>query len=283
MTILSDPFIQTVALPALLTIVAGLFVYSIKPAWASFAIIPAVYVAATLIQGVDYYPLTATRKILILGLVVPVLLMAVKYYLRPRSLHIWILICSILLMTLWVLWPVLMYKGVFDAALVFGSVSVFFIWTVVSLFSVDADTGTDANSGFASERVSVAVMMMAVAGGLAATLAASALLGQLIASIASAMFGWLILLLVFPGAGLNKTVILSCGILIALLVSSAVVYANLPVASVWTLAVIPFLVKIPIAASWSRIKRMSMLVLVSLPAAVMSVYIAWQSAPVMAY
>jgi len=126
-----------------------------------------------------------------------------------------------------------------------------------------------------SIRAGTAALSLGIGTGVSAVMGASALLGQLAASIGAASGAYLLLALFFPrqsaGSVLTTPVALLCG----LLAIAGYVYATLPWYVLPILAIIPPLACIPLPEQKPTWIKIALLVSVTLPAAICSILVAW--------
>ncbi len=133
------------------------------------------------------------------------------------------------------------------------------------------------------QKVAVVLMMLGVAGGVSATLAASAMLGQLLSAMAAACGGFLLLSLVLRNSQAGQLLTTPVVVLAGMLSVAAVVYARLPINSLLLMAAIPALARIPLRSAGSAWVQVAMMMLYILPAVGLAIYSAWQNAGEMMY
>ena len=67
--LLSNPLFQSGIAPFGVSLLLGLIFYRLAGFWAGIAVVAGFYAAAWLVTDLKFFPLTSTRKILLLGLV----------------------------------------------------------------------------------------------------------------------------------------------------------------------------------------------------------------------
>ena len=264
--ILSNPFLQSSVLPFVIALVIGLVTSRLLPAWTGVSVMIAFLVAAYFIAGLDFSPLTSTRKIILTAIAASLVGMGLDVLSPGRRISNTILLVISLAAVTWMLWPVLSRRE--GMALWWPALGALAYtgWCVLAFNHV---------SGKAVAVVSGA-MILAAGSGIAATVAATALLGQLVSTIAAGC-GALWLLLVFrnihTGVQLSFPAVLSS----ALFGIAAVFYARLPWVSIGWLALVPVLALLPAPVKLRWQQAVYYIVITALPAGV-AVYQAWLTA-----
>ena len=264
--LLSNPFLQSSAIPFLIAFVTGFVTFRLWPAWTGLSVMAAFLASAYLIAGFQFSPLTSTRKILLIGMLSLVAGIALDR-LPPGKRIINILIVVISAATVvWIMWPLLVRaqsQGVWWQTL---AAIIYMAWNLV-LFHRDSERTIPLVSG---------IMVLAAGTGIAATVAATALLGQLASTIAAAC-GALWLLLLFRDFRVGMQLSLPAVSLSALFGIAAVFYARLPWSSLAWLALVPVLSLLP-AMGKIRLHQAVYYILLSLLPASVAVYLAWKTA-----
>ena len=265
--LLDNPIIQSSAIPFISALILVAILNTVAGRWRGVAAWAGFYLAAVLIAGVQLLPLTSTRKILILAVVASLMTLFFAWseiHGRLRNLLLAVLVVAA---ACWVEWPLLMrYQGMQWWGLAGGSL-IYLGWTTVV---------HDGLRRRAAEQL-LALMVFASATAIAATLGATALIGQLAGAVAAAS-GALLLLALPGGKGRDDDMLLLPLILaVGLFGIAAVAYARLPWQSLVALMVIPLVPRIPLTIERFWIKIIAHGVIM-LPFAATAVYIAWNSA-----
>jgi len=231
-TLLEHPAIQSGAAPFIFSLIfAGIFYRSSLIAGLSITL--GFFISVLLTTGFSFEPLTSTRKITLLVLLSPVigvLLCNLKSH-SAFILNLFSLIGGLAM--LWILWPVLS-RNPADMIIPVLGYMVYAGW-MVNIFIRLGDTSSIA-AGSAATSVGFAV-------GISALIGASALLGQMGLSLGAAAAAYLLVQLVFKqDIDAGKTVTFTSGLIAALVLPAAVVYAKVP----WI--VLPIVAIVPIIA-----------------------------------
>lgn len=111
--LLNHPAVQAAAAPFLAGLVTAGLLYRAR--LSGLAVVAGFAAAVALISGFNFTPLTATRKIVLLGLVAPVIGLALDWFAKPsRQLHA-VLSLLAAAAAVWVFWAVLVQKDLADA------------------------------------------------------------------------------------------------------------------------------------------------------------------------
>jgi hypothetical protein len=218
--------------------VVGLTVVAIlaKAKLGGLAVTAGFAVAIALASGLVFTPLTAVRKVALLGLLAPAVGIVLDFALRRgRTLSVLIaLACGAL--TVWVFWSVLRQRPVGEALLLGGGLAVFVAWLVASTLEL-ADQPV---------RAGAAALMLGLGTGVSAILGASALLG-LYGTAIGAGAGAFVLVQMLSGKKIaaGATLTLSASVAAGLVAAAALVLAQLPWYGLLVLAFIPLAARLP--------------------------------------
>lgn len=265
--LLANPLVQSALLPFMLTLVLAFALRSLVPRWWGLALPMSFYPAALLIAGVDLWPLTSTRKILVLGVVAVIVALILSWRPiegRPRIVLLAVVISSA---TCWVLWPLLMRtEGMVLFSLV-GASLVFMLYSVLLSDLQRADVPVQLLS---ASLYSVGIAVAAMTGG-------SALLGQLAGALAAVTGGLLVVVLLANKVTIRDILLLPASLMAGLLGLTAVVYASLAWQGLLCLMLLPLLSFIPLKLNnvWIKLLVLLLLMLVIISGAV---YISWSLA-----
>jgi hypothetical protein len=204
------------------------------------AVAAAFATAVYFIAGFGFTPLSATRKIILLGLAAPVVGIAVDFAFRPTRLGSYLLAIAGAAAAAWVFWPVLSQKE-FSRALLPGATAVLAsAWVVgVSEQRLAGDSVRTAASGLA----------LGVGTGVAAVFGAALTYGLYGIAVAAGSGAFLLVQMVtgkrsYAGA----TFTLSVTVVAILIASAAMILAQLPWYSVVALALVPLAANLPVPA-----------------------------------
>src|SRR6266581_1497444 len=109
-------------------------------------IVAAFATAVYFIAGFTFEPLTATRKIILLGLAAPVAGIVIDFAFRPTRLEAWVLALAGAAAAAWIFWPVLAQKDLERALLPGGTAVLATAWTIGFSHSRLAEDGVRAGA-----------------------------------------------------------------------------------------------------------------------------------------
>jgi hypothetical protein len=201
------------------------------------AAIAAFLVCTHFVSGIQFTPLTATRKILILCIGAAALGPLLDFALKPTRIGIVLLALAAGGGVLWAFWPVIMQKPATQAWLLAGS----------------ACTALAFMVGFAQARLSqdavragAAALALGLGAGIAAILSASLSFGLYGIALGAGAGGFLLPQMVRgKKAAAGSTFVLPAMLIGGLVASGAMFLAQLPWYSVLMLALIPLGVRLP--------------------------------------
>lgn len=230
--LITHPAFQSGIAPFIIAFSIALVLRRLGGYWAALGFIVGFFTAVYLTIGLQIFPLTSTRKILLLGAIITVLglindsLPRVKY-IPP----VWIAIISSALLV-WVLWPVLINQSGLQLAITVLSSTLYVAWI---------------NYAFAELRrktilLTATTSALGMGTGISALLGASALLGQLGIAIGTASLAFIVLQLLNKDCYLGSSFTMPAALITSFLGISAVVYASLPWYSLVPLFIIPMLI-----------------------------------------
>lgn len=264
-----------------------------------FAIIGGFLTAVMLTTGLSLQPLTSTRKIILVSLCLPFLLLLMEMLLRQLSINntrwlttISAVLPSILLVMaiIWVIWPVLTRQETSEA------------WLLAVKMGLYAGVISAIFLGIARSKrpektivQGVSTIMLALGTAITSMIAASALYAQLAFSIAAsviAVMGGLMLvsLLKMSLAGVKDSVaglgtfgLFAAAVPVALIGAAATVYAQLPEWVLFCLVAVPLFACWPmrrVAQPWMRVTFTSLLAFLPV---IPAIWLAWRAAGAVSY
>ena len=269
--LLSRPEIQSALVPFLIALLAYLGLRKITGTAWLWALLAAFLASAALINGLTATPLTGTRKIILLVIVSIFIAATFRWVIPGNSLQRCFTTIISGLSLLWVFWAVVSRMD--TAAIVLflaGSISLVLAleYLFVRLIGKPAQLHS---AGFS--------LLLGV--GLAATAAASALLGQLALALSAAsggaFLGWILTGSASAKQSKQAIVVLPYVIAPALLGVAAVIFARLPWYALIPLTAIPLVVGLVPQKAESRLLRA---ILSSLPGLIIALAVAfyvWQT------
>ena len=200
--------------------------------------------AAYLMGSLSFWPLTATRKILLLAIIAPALGVILDFAFRPNRAVDWFLGALFAVASVWVFWSVLVQRPVGEAIALAGGVAAFVLWTVALTMPVRADAFRTGAIGLA----------LGLGTGIGAILGASAILGLLGIALAAGSGGFLLVAMIYGKRVAGGAILaLSASVIPALIGAGALVLAKSPWWSLAVLALIPLAARLPVpdqAPAW---------------------------------
>jgi hypothetical protein len=220
--------------------VVGLIVVILlaKAKLGGLAVVAAFAVCVHLASGITFSPLTAVRKLVLLGLVAPVVGIAVDFVLRPGRTLRAVIAAASGAAAVWVFWSVLQRGATAEALVLGGGAAVFVAWAV----------GATLDLAGQPVRAGAAALMLGLGAGISAILGASALLGLYgIAVGAGAGAFLLVQMLTGRRIAAGATLTLSAGVAAGLVAAAALVLAQLPWYALIALGAIPLAARLPVS------------------------------------
>ena len=264
--LLNDPVIQSSVAPfAVGLIFAGLF-FPLR--LAGLAAGAGFLATVWMIGNFGLAPLTATRKIVVLGMAAPALGALADLAFKPTRATGPVLGALFGAGSIWVFWSVLSQKPPAQAALLGAGVFALVLWTVAFAVSLQDQ----------AVRAGAAGLFLGLGAGVGAVLGASALLGQYGMALGAACGAFLLLVMILGKRVVaGATFTLTASVAASLLAAGAMLLAQLPWTSLAALALIPLAVRLPLpekSPAWLQAIVASLYALV--PAAC-AWFLAWQS------
>jgi len=266
--LLANPAVQGGVAPFIIAFVIALVFIRVNLI-AGLVVVAGFSTVILLTTGFSFSPLTSTRKITLIVLLVPIL--AILIQLSGKFSESIIKFCYSLaaLAIVWLMWPVL-NRNPLEEIIPVLSYMIYASWMVAMFMRM---------SELPAHTSATAATATGIAIGGSAVIGASGLYGQLGMSLGAASGAFLLLQLMFrrtADAGLTFT--MSSGLLAALLLPAAIVYSKVP----WI--VMPLVALIPLMAMYSFSDEeclwkntISLLATMALPIG-LALYITWQTA-----
>ena len=235
---------------------------------AGLAAVAGFAVTVYLVGGFSFVPLTATRKIVLVGLVAAAAGVCVDLAFKPTRATGALLGVLFGAAAAWVFWTVLAQKPMNEALIRGGTVVAMVAWLVAACYALrDAPV-----------RAGAAGLCLGLGVGIAAILAASASLGQYGMAVGAACGGFLLVQMIRGrtiAAGATLTLVI--GVLLGLIAGGTLMLAALPWYALPVLALVPLAARIPLPAGlpvWGEAVLSSLLA--GIPA-LAACFLVWQS------
>jgi hypothetical protein len=233
--LLNHPAIQAAAAPFFAGLLTAGLLYRAR--LGGLAVIAGFAAAVALISGFNFTPLTATRKIILLAPLSPLLGVGIDLLAKPTRSVAAVITALSAIAALWVFWGVLAQKEFSDALRLGGIVAVATGLAVGLMLSLASRPVRAASAG----------LCLGLGAGIGSVLAASTQYGQYgIALGASCGAVLLLQMLLGRGIPMGITLALSASLPAALLGSAAFVLASLPWPALFLIALVPLAARTPL-------------------------------------
>ena len=236
-SLLQHPAVQGGVAP----FVAGLIVAAVlgRARLGGLAVVAGYALAVALVTGIAFTPLTAVRKVVLIALAAPVLGIAIDFVLRAGRTLETLVAAACGALTVWVFWSVLQQKELGEAVLLGGVSALFVAWLVAVTMPLSGEP----------VRAGAAALVLGLATGISAILAASALLGLYGIGLAAGAGGFLLWqMLTGRRITAGATLTLSASVAAGLFAAAALFLAMLPWYALIAFALIPLAARLPVPA-----------------------------------
>jgi len=231
-----NPVVQSSAVPFLAGLAAAALLYQVR--LEGLAALAGFLATVALVGNFALDPLTATRKIVIVGTAAAALGAMTDLAFKPTRFGGSLFGLIFGFAALWVFATVLRQKLPVEAVLIAAGLVVFTTWLVAASVALQHEPVRAAANG----------LMLGLGTGVCAVLGASALIGQYGLALGAACGGFLLLLWIRgPRVSAGHALTLSSSVLAALLASAAVLLAQLSPVAVAPLALVPLAARLPLS------------------------------------
>lgn len=236
---LNDPIVQASLAPFLAGFVVTLLLFKLR--LGGLAAVAGFCTTAWLIGELQFTPLTAKRKLMLLAVAAPALGLLADFAFRPGRTTAYFLGLISGGAAIWVFASVLLQKAPVQAFIVSGGIALFVAWTVALTASLHANSVRSGATGLG----------LGLGAGFAAVMGASASLGQLGMALGAASGGFLLVQMLF-GRRIDAGLVfcLAAGVQGALVAAAALVLAKLGWIELAILAAVPLAARLPLPARW---------------------------------
>lgn len=233
--LLANPAVQAGIAPFFVALIVAVALSPFR--LAGIAVIAAFLVGMHLLTGIQFTPLTVTRKFLILAIVAALLGPLLDFVLKPARFGAFALGAATALCSVWVLWPVLVQQPLQEAWLLGGSA---FLAIAVMVGFAQARLADDAI------RAGAAALALGLGAGVAAVLGASLVYGLYGVALGAGAGGYLLpQMMRGKRTAAGATFVLPAISIGGFIAVGAMALAELPWYSVLILALIPVAVGLP--------------------------------------
>jgi len=272
-SLIANPIIQSAVIPFFTALLATMALRRFGWLWAGLGLALGFYLSVYVVIGIEFTPLTSTRKIILLGLIAVVVGLVVDGLLhrdtkRRDNSNLLVAIAAALAAAaaLWVIWPVASRK----------EGTAFWILIVAAMFYSSAIVALFERLKTNAEKSAAAMLAIGVGTGVCTLLGASAKLGQLSSAIGAAAGAYVLVLLFSKTLRFGSSFTLTGALLVSLIGIAGVVYAKLP----WYILVILMLIPAVLALPMRPVRLPALIVyaLATLPIAGIAIYLTWKIA-----
>ena len=263
------PEVQSFVLPLLAALLIGAVANRFALANHGIGMIAGFIVTVLFVNGVELQPLTAVRKIIVLGIAAAMIGAVVDHRdARWAGGPLYFASLSVLA-SAWVLGIVLLRKSGLDMLMAGAGIAVYTAWITYWLDRLQED----------ELRAVSATVSLGLGTGLAAIIGSSALFGQLAIAISASAGGVLILALLQKKTAAGSVLTLPASILLGLIGCTVVAFADLPWMVLIVLSLIPLTARwIPVPNNKSRWLQAAVLIISTLALAGIALAYAWHLA-----
>jgi hypothetical protein len=263
--LLRHPVVQSSAVPFLAGLVAAALLYQLR--LEGLTALAGFLATVALVGNFALDPLTATRKIVIVGAGAAALGALTDFAFKPTRFGGPLLGLTFGVAALWVFATVLRQKLPVEAVLLGAGVIALPAWLASASVALQHDPARAAANG----------LMLGLGAGVCAVLGGSALIGQYGLALGAACGGFIVLLWILgPRVNAGHALTLTTAVLSALLASGAVLLAQLSPVAVVPLALVPLAARLPLSRAPLWMQPVLAAVYTSVPAAA-ACALAWLS------
>jgi len=281
--LLFHPAVQAAVIPFIVSAILTVALIKIRINISAIVLLVGFMTTCILITDISLQPLTSTKKLMLLTLFSAFWGLILQFRLLKNG-QLLILISTIsLLACSWLLWPVLSRKETLDAVIMVLPLS-FYCILIVSLTILQT---TSTISKPSKIEIHIIAIIFATVTSVSCVIAASALYGQMVASLAASAAGLLgvgILIgqsVIKPRNDSSEVNYLFTILLyfpVGLIAVAATIYANLPWYVLPCLAAIPAILHIKVSDSYLAWQRLGIRVGISMLPSAMALYFTWDAA-----
>lgn len=254
--LLGNPIVQSSALPFVVGLACAALFYPLR--LEGLAAVAGFMAAVAAIGNFDLAPLTATRKIVLVGAAAALIGVLSDFAFKSTRFSAPVLGGIFGVAALWVFASVLGQKAPLEAALLGAGVVALTVWLVSATVTLQQDAARAGATG----------LVLGLGTGISAVLGASALIGQYGMALGAACGGFLVLLLILgPRVGAGHALTLTVSVLCALLAAASVLLAQVPAVALAALALVPVAARLPLPATHLWMQPVLAGVYTSVPAA----------------
>ena len=265
---LSDPMVQSSLAPFVVALIVAVALQPLR--LGGLAMAAAFLTTVYFVSGLTFTPLTATRKIVVLGLAAPVVGILADFAFKPTRVGAALLALAAAAGALWAFWPVLAQKPPAEAWTLGASAAValaFMVGFGQLFLSADA------------VRAGAAGLGAGLATGAAAIISASASYGQYGIALGAGAGAFLLPQMILgKKSAAGATFTLSAMLLAGLLAAGAMLLAKLPWYALLVLALVPAAARLPVPSLAPLWLQAVLLSLYCFAVGGLACYVAWPAA-----
>lgn len=263
---LDNPAVQGGVAPFLVALVVVAALHRLR--LAGLALAAALGTTVYFVAGFTFSPLTATRKIFLLGFAAPAVGILVDFAFKPTRIGAVALALAGAAAALWAFWPVLAQKSAAEAWLLGGTAAVTVAWLV----------GTGMMLAEHPVRAGAAALALGLGTGITAILGASATYGLYGIALGAGAGAFLLLQMVTGKKFVaGATLMFPAALVAGLLGAGAMVLAKVPWYALPALALIPLAARLPGPEKLPVWLQAIVFSLYAIIPAVIAFFLAWQA------
>lgn len=263
---LDNPAVQGGIAPFVAGLIVAAALYRLR--LGGLAAVAGFCTAVYFVAGFTFTPLTATRKLILLGLAAPVIGVLADFAFKPTRIGVAVLALAAGAASVWVFWSVLQQKPAAQALLLGSGVAVYLVFVVAAALSLSEQP----------VRAGAAALVLGLASGIAAVLGASATYGLYGIALGAGAGAFLLVLMITGGKSrAGVTLMLTASLVAGLIAAGALLLAQLPWFALPVLALIPLAVRVPVPQGLPAWAQAVLLSVYAALVAVVAFFVSWQS------
>ncbi|NOY71499.1 MAG: hypothetical protein GXP14_03855 [Gammaproteobacteria bacterium] len=266
--LLNNPIIQSGIGPFFIAIISAWLLRHLGWLWAGLGFAIAYTCSVYWVIGLQFTPITSTKKIVLLGLAAVIVGLILDYLQPQRLIKLLIITLGATAASVWLVWPVAMRQSGLELYQFMAYPALYVTWLSLFLTSIE-NTSPEEDASISC--------LLGFTTGVLALLAASALLGQLGIAIGAAAGAYILLSFSSKPLKLGLNFTYPIAILCGLISITAVVYAKLPWYSLIPLALIPLVSYLPAGMAAHPFKRSLILAAMSTPLLASAIFLTWRT------
>jgi hypothetical protein len=267
--LLNLPEVQSALAPFVVAVVAGFIAGKARIAPAGVGVVAGFIAAALLVNGFQFQPLTAARKIILIGVVAAIVGAIADSRIVSARAHTALFIALALAAAAWVFGIALLRLEGFDRYLAGAGIAAYVAWMVYAMQALRAH----------ALRASGAATALGLCSGVAAIIGSSALFGQLALAAGAAAAGVALALLLSRTDDGGSVLTLTAAVIASFIGVAVAAYAELNWYALGPMSLVPVVARIvPVPVGRSRWIQATVIMISTLAIGSIAAAVAWYSA-----